>query len=80
MLDSFGFIRTSGDLAGPNDAYVSMAQIKRYDLRPGDAVTGAVRAARDGEQRRDKNNPLVRLDTINGRDPEEARRRPGSTS
>ena len=76
VLDSFGFVRTSGYLAGPNDAYVSMAQIKRYDLRPGDAVTGAVRAARDGEQRRDKNNPLVRLDTINGMDPEEARRRP----
>src|SRR6185369_12483596 len=55
---------------------VSMAQIKRYGLRRGDAVTGAVRTARDGEQRRDKYNPLVRLDTINGMDPEEACRRP----
>jgi len=53
-----------------------MAQIKRYGLRRGDAVTGAVRSAREGEQRRDKHNPLVRLDTINGMDPEEARRRP----
>jgi transcription termination factor Rho len=76
VLDNYAFIRTSGYLAGPNDVYVSMAQIKRYGLRRGDAVTGAVRAARDGEQRRDKYNPLVRLDTINGMDPEEARRRP----
>jgi transcription termination factor Rho len=53
-----------------------MAQVKRYGLRRGDAVTGAVRQARDGEARRDKYNPLVRLDTINGMDPEEARRRP----
>jgi transcription termination factor Rho len=53
-----------------------MSQIKKYGLRRGDAITGAVRSARDGEQRRDKYNPLVRLDTINGMDPEEARRRP----
>jgi transcription termination factor Rho len=76
VLDSYAFVRTSGYLASPDDVYVSMAQIKRYGLRRGDAVTGAVRAARDGEQRRDKYNPLMRLDTINGMDPEEARRRP----
>src|SRR5262249_39935648 len=76
VRDNYAVVRTSGYLAGPNDVYVSMAQIKRYGLRRGDAVTGAVRAARDGEQRRDKYNPLVRLDTINGMDPEEARRRP----
>src|SRR5690349_22260414 len=76
VLDNYAFVRTSGYLAGPNDVYVSMAQIKKYGLRRGDAVTGAVRAPRDGEQRRDKYNPLVRLDTINGMDPEEARRRP----
>jgi transcription termination factor Rho len=76
VLDNYAFVRTSGYLAGPNDVYVSMSQIKKYGLRRGDAVTGAVRAPRDGEQRRDKYNPLVRLDTINGMDPEEARRRP----
>ena len=76
VLDNHAFVRTSGYLSGPNDVYVSMAQIKRYGLRRGDAVTGAVRSAREGEQRRDKHNPLVRLDTINGMDPEEARRRP----
>jgi len=81
VLDNYAFVRTSGYLAGPNDVYVSMAQIKRYGLRRGDAVTGAVRTAREGNDaqqsnRRDKYNPLVRLDTINGMDPEEARRRP----
>jgi len=79
VLDNYAFVRTSGYLSGSNDVYVSMAQIKRYGLRRGDAVTGAVRTVRDTDQqggRRDKYNPLIRLDTINGMDPEEARRRP----
>jgi transcription termination factor Rho len=82
VLDSYAFVRTSGYLSGPNDVYVSMAQIRRYGLRRGDTVTGAVRAAQEGNDtsqqrsRRDKYNPLARLDTINGMDPEEARRRP----
>jgi transcription termination factor Rho len=78
VLDNYAFVRTSGYLAGSNDVYVSMAQIKRYGLRRGDAVTGAVRAARENSDgsRRDKYNPLVRLDTINGMDIEESRRRP----
>jgi transcription termination factor Rho len=79
VLENYAFIRTSGYLAGPNDVYVSMAQVRRYGLRRGDAVTGAVRAIRDtsdSSNRRDKYNPLVRLDSINGMDIEEARRRP----
>ena len=76
VLDNYAFVRTSGYLAGPNDVYVSMAQVRKYGLRRGDAITGVVRAPREGEARRDKYNPLVRLDTINGMDPEEARRRP----
>ncbi|HZD97485.1 MAG TPA: transcription termination factor Rho, partial [Micromonosporaceae bacterium] len=73
----YAFVRTSGYLSGPNDVYVSMAQIKRYGLRRGDAVTGAVRTVREGgDGRRDKYNPLVRLDSINGMDVEESRRRP----
>ncbi|WP_432900207.1 transcription termination factor Rho [Micromonospora matsumotoense] len=80
VLDNYAFVRTTGYLAGPNDVYVSMSQIKKHGLRRGDAITGAVRAARDssgtGDQRRDKYNPLVRLDTINGMEPDEARRRP----
>jgi transcription termination factor Rho len=76
VLDNYAFVRTSGYLAGPNDVYVSMSQIRKYGLRRGDALTGAVRTNREGENRRDKYNPLVRLDTINGMDPEEAKRRP----
>ncbi|SDT77219.1 transcription termination factor Rho [Actinoplanes derwentensis] len=80
VLDNYAFVRTTGYLAGPNDVYVSMSQVKKYGLRRGDAVTGAVRSApREGgadSQRRDKYNPLVRLDTINGMEPDEARRRP----
>ncbi|HEY7273244.1 MAG TPA: transcription termination factor Rho [Actinoplanes sp.] len=77
VLDNYAFVRTTGYLSGPNDVYVSMSQVKKHGLRRGDAVTGAVRATnRDNDQRRDKYNPLIRLDTINGMDPEEARRRP----
>jgi transcription termination factor Rho len=79
VLDNYAFVRTTGYLSGPNDVYVSMSQVKKHGLRRGDAVTGAVRAApreSSGDQRRDKYNPLVRLDTINGMEPEEARRRP----
>lgn len=92
VLDSYAFVRTSGYLPGPNDVYVSLGQVKKHGLRKGDAVTGAVRAPRDGEQpeteapsgggrggrgRRDqqKYNPLVRVDTVNGMTPDEARRR-----
>jgi transcription termination factor Rho len=80
VLDNYAFVRTTGYLSGPNDVYVSMSQVKKYGLRRGDAVTGAVRSTpREGGsdgQRRDKYNPLVRLDTINGMEPDEARRRP----
>jgi len=75
VLDNYGFVRTSGYLTGTNDVYVSLQQVRKYGLRRGDAVTGAVRQQRDGE-RRDKYNALVRLDSINGLDPEEARKRP----
>jgi transcription termination factor Rho len=74
ILDNYAFVRTSGYLPGPNDVYVSLAQVRRNGLRKGDAVTGAVRQPREGE-RREKFNALVRLDTINGVDPEEARKR-----
>jgi transcription termination factor Rho len=75
ILDNYAFIRTSGYLTGPNDVYVSLSQIRKNGLRRGDAVTGAVRQPREGE-RRDKYNALVRLDTINGQEPELARNRP----
>jgi transcription termination factor Rho len=78
ILDNYAFVRTSGYLPGPNDVYVSLAQVRRYGLRKGDAVTGAVRQPREGE-RREKFNALVRLDTVNGVDPDSARNRPEFT-
>ena len=72
-------MRTSGYLPGPNDVYVSLAQVRQNGLRKGDAVTGAVRQPREGE-RKDKFNALVRLDTVNGIEPEEARKRSSSPS
>ncbi|MEV4101666.1 transcription termination factor Rho [Nonomuraea sp. NPDC049649] len=75
ILDNYAFVRTSGYLPGSNDVYVSLAQIRRNGLRKGDVITGAVRQPREGE-RREKFNALVRLDTVNGMDPEQARNRP----
>ncbi|MEO7196289.1 MAG: transcription termination factor Rho [Pseudonocardiaceae bacterium] len=79
VLDNYAFVRTSGYLSGPNDVYVSLSLVRRYSLRRGDAITGAVRQSRDGEQQRQKFNPLVRVDTINGLDVEQARNRPEFT-
>ena len=74
ILDNYAFVRTSGYLPGTNDVYVSLSMVRRYHLRKGDAVTGAVRQAREGE-RKEKFNPLVRLDTINGGDVDAAKDR-----
>ena len=75
VLDNYGFVRTTGYLPGPDDVYVSLSQVRRHGLRKGDVIEGAVRQPRDGE-RREKFNALVRLDKINGLDPEQARQRP----
>jgi len=72
ILENYAFVRTAGYLPSPNDVYVSMQQVRRYSLRKGDVITGAVREPREGE-RREKFNALIRLDTINGMDPEESR-------
>ncbi len=74
IRDQYAFVRTSGYLPGPNDAYVSMNVVRKNGLRKGDVVTGAMRAKREGE-RREKFAPLVRLDTVNGADPEQMRNR-----
>jgi transcription termination factor Rho len=69
VLDNYAFVRTSGYLPGPNDVYVSLGQVKKYGLRKGDAVVGAIRQPREGEgQGRQKFNALVRVDTVNGLD------------
>jgi transcription termination factor Rho len=74
ILDNYAFVRTSGYLPGHNDVYVSLAQVRKNELRKGDAVTGAVRQPGDGE-RKEKFNALVRLDTVNGATPEQSRQR-----
>jgi transcription termination factor Rho len=75
VLDNYAFIRTTGYLPGPNDVYVSLSQVRRHGLRKGDVIEGAVRQPREGE-RREKFNALVRLDKVNGLDPESSRARP----
>ncbi|MCD2263293.1 transcription termination factor Rho [Dietzia aurantiaca] len=90
VLDNYAFVRTSGYLAGTNDVYVSMNMIRRHGLRRGDAITGAVKMPRDGQndgqggnqggnqgggKNRQKFNPLVRIDTVNGGPIDQARNR-----
>ncbi|WP_219810424.1 transcription termination factor Rho [Flavimobilis soli] len=84
IRDNYASIRTTGYLPGASDVYVSLAQVKKNGLRRGDAITGAVRQPREGEQpqvhtARSKANPLVRLDTVNGMSPAEAMDRPDFT-
>ncbi len=68
VLENYAFVRTSGYLPGANDVYVSLGQVKKYNLRKGDAVVGAIRQPREGDhnQGRQKYNAIVRIDSING--------------
>ncbi|WP_043446824.1 transcription termination factor Rho [Arthrobacter sp. L77] len=78
VLENYAFVRTSGYLPGPNDVYVSLAQVKKHNLRKGDAVVGAIRAPREGETQaaaRQKFNALVRVTSINGKPAEELKDR-----
>ncbi len=77
VLDNYAFVRTSGYLPGANDVYVSLGQVKKYNLRKGDAVVGAIRQPRDGDQQsgRQKYNAIVKIDSINGQTVEEAANR-----
>ncbi|WP_425440336.1 transcription termination factor Rho [Phycicoccus duodecadis] len=86
ILDTYAFVRTTGYLPGSSDIYVPIQMVKRHGLRKGDAVTGAIKAAREGEEpqqqtvgsrnNRQKYTPLARLDTVNAMSPDDARRRP----
>ncbi|HEX6917098.1 MAG TPA: transcription termination factor Rho, partial [Phycicoccus sp.] len=88
-LDNYAFVRTTGYLPGSSDIYVPMTIVKRHGLRKGDAVTGSIKAPREGEEpqqqtvgsrnNRQKYTPLARLETVNGMSPDEARRRPEFT-
>jgi transcription termination factor Rho len=76
VLDNYAFVRTSGYLPGPNDVYVSLGQVKKYSLRKGDAVVGAIRQPRETDnQGRQKFNAIVRIDSINGLTQEQAANR-----
>jgi transcription termination factor Rho len=70
--EGYGFLRSSGYLPGRNDAYVSASQVRRFALRKGDFVQGATRPAASNE----KYPALLRVDTVNGMTPDEARLRP----
>jgi len=73
VLDNYAFVRTTGYLPGASDVYVSLGQVKKYNLRKGDAVVGAIRQPREGENNsRQKYNALVKVDSINGQTVEEA--------
>jgi transcription termination factor Rho len=75
LLDNYAFVRTSGYLPGPNDVYVALSMVRKFGLRKGDAITGAVRQQSADGDRREKYNPMVRIDTVNGAEPETARNR-----
>ena len=86
ILDSYAFVRTTGYLPGSSDVYVPLQLVKRHGLRKGDAVTGSIKASRDGDEGQQQNvggrnhrakyTPLAQLDTVNGMTPEDARHRP----
>lgn len=76
ILDNYAFVRTTGYLPGTNDVYVSLAQVKKYNLRKGDHVLGAIRVPREGESNsRQRFNALVQVEAINGQTVEEAANR-----
>jgi len=70
--EGFGFLRRARFLPGPDDVYVSLSQIRRFGLRTGDMVSGQVRTPKDTE----KYHGLLRVEAVNGLDPEVAKRRP----
>ena len=72
VLDNYAFVRTSGYLPGSDDVYLSLSMVRKFGLRRGDAIVGQVRQPREGE-RKEKFNPMVRIDSVNGADPEAAR-------
>jgi transcription termination factor Rho len=71
LPDGFGFLRTKGYSQSKGDVYISTSQIKRFNLRRGDFIVGQIRPARDGE----KYPAMVRIETVNGQEPQKGRRR-----
>ena len=75
VQSNHAFVRTSGYLPGPNDVYVTLGNVRRWGLRPGDAVAGFVRPQSEGERRQQKYNALIKVDSINGMSVEDAKKR-----
>ena len=76
LPDGYGFLRTQGYTQSDSDIYVSLSQIRRFKLRRGDEINGQVRTPRDNE----KYHALLKIQTVNGLDPEQARHRPNFES
>ncbi len=76
MSDGIGFLRSSHYQPGPYDVYVSQSQIRRYSLRNGDLIIGHVRPPRESE----RHYGLLKVESVNGVDPEEAKNRPSFES
>ncbi len=74
VLDNYAFVRTSGYLPGSDDVYLSLSLVRRFNLRTGDAVAGQVRQPREGE-RKEKFDPMVSIDAINGAEPDSVKQR-----
>jgi transcription termination factor Rho len=74
ILDNYAFVRTTGYLPSENDVYLSLSMVRKWGLRKGDAVVGQVRQPREGE-RREKFNPMVRVESVNGMSIDEAQKR-----
>ena len=72
MADNIGFLRTEALLSGPDDVYVSQSQIRRFGLRTGDMVVGQFRPPKDSE----RYNGLLKVETVNDMEPNEAKLRP----
>ena len=76
MSEGIGFLRSGHYQPGPYDIYVSQSQIRRYNLRNGDLIIGQVRPPRESE----RHYGLLRVENVNGLDPEEAKKRTGFES
>jgi len=75
VMEGYAFVRTTGYLPSPDDAYMSLAMVRKFGLRKGDVVTGSIKMPKEGE-RREKFSPFVVLESVNGRGPEAAKDRP----
>ena len=72
IMEGYGFLRVSNYFSGPNDVYVSIAQIRRFNLRNGDFIEGRTRTRREG----DKYDALLYIDKVNGQAPDSMVKRP----